>query len=321
MVREPDMSGPAEATPAGPGGVDAEGSAHGYLDEDGNTYYLADDGTAYYLDEEGKPYYIAEDGNAYYFTGDEPAEEAAETDDDATVRTAAPKKRRDPIVQLLGVGVFLLVVVGLAAAGSMIWYMLGMRGAPRTAVERNIATYESAVEENPKDAEGYLKLAYAYIEGDRFGDAREIIARGQKIKKVPAFELALADMMREEGRYEDAIKAYSAAEVSERKKLDELKKKAEKESITLGQDNTRLVAILMGRGQAYEDSREWTKALADYKKCEGMMPLDVEILSAVGRAEMAMGNKDKAKVAFETALKYVPDHREAQKGLEQLGGK
>jgi len=321
MVREPDKSGSAEATPAGLGAVDVQGHGDGYLDEDGNTYYLSDDGTAYYLDEVGKPYYIAEDGNAYYFTGEEPAEEAIEADGDAVSQATTPKKRRDPLVQLLGLGVFLLVVVGLAAAGSMIWYMLGMRGAPRTAVERNIATFESAVEENPKDAEGYLKLAYAYIEGDRFGDARAIIERGQKIKKVPAFELALADMLREEGHYEDAIKAYSAAEVSERKKLDEMKKRAEKESITLGQDNTRLVAILMGRGQAYEDSREWTKALADYKKCEQMMPLDVEILSAVGRAEMAMGNKAEAKDAFETALKYVPDHREAQQGLEQLGGK
>lgn len=232
-------------------------------------------------------------------------------------RAPEPEDRLSRLLRLVAAG---LLVVVLVAAVSFALYLQTL-GAPRSAAERDIERYKTAVAEQPKVLDNYVKLAYAYAIADRYDDAMTTIDSAQRLTKAPQIQvqLAKADILRAAERYDEAIGIYnkvaSLAEEEYAVQSAELKK----QQIAYIPPNTTLASVLRGRGIAKWDSGDTDGAIADLNAALDIEPTDAATMVRIGGYYAESGDTSMAVAAYRQALHFVPDSPEAIAGLRELG--
>lgn len=233
----------------------------------------------------------------------------------------APQAPRDPWMNVLLVLILSLVVTLIATTGALYFYLSTLNRAPRTMIERDVATTEAAVAEAPANATSWAALGYAYARAGRYDDALEAVSRGEKLENSEALVVVRADIMRLAGRHEDAVREYDRAEEKAKLLLQRIKSERAKLGITRGEllEDGTLFQVYWGRAMAREELGDTTGAIADYELATEENPRQSTIWASLGDLYLDAGQNDKAAEAYRSALKYTPDMPEALEGLSKTG--
>ncbi|MDO8915863.1 MAG: BTAD domain-containing putative transcriptional regulator [Coriobacteriia bacterium] len=219
---------------------------------------------------------------------------------------------------LIGV-VVLAAVVFAAQAGALLTYVLSMRDAPRTAVERRLAADEAAVQDRPQDIENWARVALSYASAERWSDAADAISRGRAIKSAAILDLTEADILRMKGDAA-AIQAYDRAITSASAEYEQQKKALLKDKNVRVPPPSRLLAeALAGRALALHAAGRTREAVDQAMKALEADPSDAELHAALGDMLVSVGRKADAETQYREALRYVPDLKQALDGLRTLG--
>lgn len=228
-------------------------------------------------------------------------------------------RERDPVVAWMTLLSILLMLVVAAATVAVVIFLLGMRGAPRTAVERVITASEAAVQADPSAA-NYKELAYSYISAGRLSDARSAIRRGRRVKDGSMFDLAEADILRMEEKYAQAVKLYEKAATRNAKEFEAEKKALEKRGIMAPAARTDYVSIMIGKGESLVALGRDKEALEAFKEAVKWEGTNAYALVRMGDLSRELGLAKEAKAAYDEALRFVPDYEQALDGLKALEG-
>ncbi len=228
---------------------------------------------------------------------------------------------RDLVAAWMVRAILLLLAVALAGTASLVFYLLSMRGAPRTQNERNIATYEAAVKEQPKEVENWGRLAYSYAGAQRYREALATVDKArQSFKGNPLLDIAHADILRMSGRTEEALKVYEAAEKTSvsfwNKRIQEEKKR----QIDFQRSNPFLIEVYIGRGLSLSDLGRPSEALQAFDTASRLDPQNAFVLAYKGDMLLELGKTDEAEASYMEALNYVPDYLPALRGIQRLRG-
>ncbi len=224
---------------------------------------------------------------------------------------------RDPIVGWMTLVSILLVLVVVVATGSIVFFLLGMRGAPRTAVERQVVSAEVAASAEPTD-KNLQALGYAYLSAGRYRDALSAASRGRKAKDSSIFDLLEGDVLRMQGDHERAVKMYEKAA---KRNEAEVKKEVEalaKRGIFSPVSRTTYVSIMIGKGESLVELRRPKEALAAFEDAVKHESTNAYALTRVGDLNAELGKAKDAREAYKEALRFIPDYERALDGLENV---
>ncbi|MBA4371044.1 MAG: hypothetical protein C0418_05655 [Coriobacteriaceae bacterium] len=235
-------------------------------------------------------------------------------DTDAAFEEAPP----DPVQRwLLGIA-GLIIVVFVAAAVSLVLYVLSMRDAPRTSVERAINSDEVAAREDPQDVENWARLALSYATAERWPDALAAIERGRRLRKAAILDLTEADILRMKGD-EAAIAAYARAIKSAQAEYDaQVKQLREKKGIVTTTSNVLVFEAMYGRARALDSFGRTDEAIVQARQALQLDPTAADVHVFLGDLLAKEGQDDEAEAEFKAALTYVPDLALALEGLRKL---
>jgi len=226
----------------------------------------------------------------------------------------------DPVAGVLLVVALSLIAVLLATTAAFFIFLQTLNHAPRTAVERDVATWEAQVAEKPTDANAWANLAYAYAEAKRFDDAVDAAKDGEKQADEPTMVLVQADVLRVAGRYQEAIEAYSKAETAVKAQLKRTAEERRKVGVISDLKDTSMLRVYFGRGVASHEIGDLDAAIKDLKRAAKLAPDQVNILVTLGDLYAEDGQTQAALKSYKAALKFVPDSPGAIAGLQRLEG-
>lgn len=219
---------------------------------------------------------------------------------------------------LLGVTlalVILLIVTGI----SVVMYAFALRDAPRTNAEYQIAVNQAATAADPSNATAWAKLSYAYAATGRYGTALATADRGRAASGSGLLLLVKADVLRESGDNQAALKAYDAALSATKASVAAARSKLASENIYMGLGAGSAEApIYYGRGRTKHALGDLDGAIADLQQAVKISPTEANLWVLLGTYEYEAGQFKPAKAAYLSALKLVPGMPEAQSGLERL---
>ncbi len=237
------------------------------------------------------------------------------------VETPRPEARvptADPLSRWLALVAGLLIVVILASALAFTLYLRTV-DAPRTSLERDIERYKAATIEQPLEQEGYLRLAFAYAQADRFDLAQSTIERARQLGETADYLYAQAEVLRVSGRYADAILSYDAAVAESTAAYESTLRELEKQGVVTASPNSQLALILLGRGITHRELGDSNAAIADFEAARVISPNDASLLAALGDIYAEAGDTQAASAAYREALRFVADLPAAVDGLRALG--
>jgi len=204
-------------------------------------------------------------------------------------------KNRIPVWLAVTVVVLLLGVVG--AAGYIVNDLTSPAAQP-TAIDKEIARKEEAVERAPDDVEALLALGHAYQRAGRF---REAIQRYNEVLRLrPQDSAALYNkgiVLLEQGNYRQA--EVTLWDVLERDRGHALAAKA--------------------LGELYADQGEYRSLLHTVRPVVEENEASADLQYLMGLAYESLGKGDLAEERYRLAIKYFPDMPEAREALDRLG--
>lgn len=232
-----------------------------------------------------------------------------------------PAARRGPLFdeRFLGMAVMAVIIVILVAVATIILYGMDLTSAPRTEQEHAVATAEAATQQQPKQAQNWIDLAYAYIDVKRYGDAAKASASGRKADDLPAFSLIDATILEKRGKTSEALAAYGTAMTAAKAHYAQLVKQANDAGAKYEEPNEDLVNAAIARARLEVKLGRKEDALADYDVALKIDTQMSDVLVERGDVKAALGDKAGARVDYTTALLYVPGMPEAKKGLTKVG--
>lgn len=237
-------------------------------------------------------------------------------DDSDGLATQPEQAPIDRILRTVAVGLFVTVLI---AALSLVLYARTL-GPPRTALERDILAYRAAVEERPEQVEGYLLLAEAYAVAGRADEAARTIRAAREISDAAVVDFAEAETVRLLGSPAASIEHYTAAERRAVAQYEEALERLQERGVGFEPDGVLLARIYMSRALAYLELDRAPDAVKDLESAHELLPMDADILVALGDARLAIGDEDGARTAYLEALRFVPDSPEARAAIGELEG-
>lgn len=255
--------------------------------------------------------------------GEEPVEQPAEQ---SVSQPARPRKRpsifRDPVVRWMAIVAIGLVILYMVMVLSMLVMGILSPREPRTRAERDIRYYETLTAQNPKDTDQWKQYIRTLIASKQYLKAQAMIDRATKSvdqKATQDIAAVQVELLYEQGKYKEAIKASDAL----RKKLKAFYDESEKIPGTAeakGQEiNDNYWTTLIVKSSAQEalgDKKGAAKTLDEYIK---ERPTAADVLVKRGLIRAALGDKKGAESDFRAALKYIPNDPAALDGLKQIG--
>lgn len=227
--------------------------------------------------------------------------------------------REDRVATAMMLGSVALIVVLLATAISMVFFLLSLRHAPRSTAERSVTEAEAQANFDPSKSDNWVRLAYAYAEAGRYRDALTAIERGRPVAKG-SLDVVQADVLRMSGQYREAIPYYDKALTY----IDQEEQKAfraqEKKGIFTRQPNQARAVAMYGKGLCQLELGDAKKAAANIKAASDIVPTDSVMLVSLGDAYIVAKQPKLAEKAYKQALKMIPDYKPALEGLEKIKG-
>lgn len=238
-----------------------------------------------------------------------------------TLEAPAPLVRaNDPVVNVLLTSALALIAVLLATGALIFVYLNTLNEAPRTKVERDTATWETAVKERPDDENAWASLAYAYADAGRTADALKAVARAKRVTGRDEFVIVEADVLRLGGRYSEAVRAYDAAEEAVRELQRQIEREREKIGVIVEDNNDSLARVYYGRALSRQKLGDEKAAIKDLEGAVKLQPQSATMWVALGDLYAASKETSQAQGAYRRALTFVPDDPGALEGLERLEG-
>jgi len=164
-----------------------------------------------------------------------------------------------------------------------------------------IEFYESVPLEHPLRRNANIQIGNCLYNLERSEESAAVLQ--SVVDANPAdFEAAmqLGTVYRLDQRYEEAIDAYTRG-------LSQL-----------ADDTNGIWRIYYYRGIAYERSKLWPFAEADFKKALELNQYSADTLNNVGVVFASIGRTDKARDYFNRALSFMPTHSDARENMEQI---
>lgn len=237
---------------------------------------------------------------------------------------APPRLTDDPVVRRilrLAVG---LVILFLATVVSALFFGLLNPSSPRTATERALNVYESAVEAGNANPAVYAAYTRALTEAGQYNRAQEVLNASQDAtgtaKATLQVEQARLDLARDD--YEDAIKSADVAIMqfaADRKKLEEVYKERGMPTPEDRPVEHRYALIIKAEAFAKLDRAD--DAIKVYSEYLKIWPVDSDVLTLRGDLYADTGDKGSAEKDYRAALQFVPDYEPALEGLDKIGAK
>lgn len=226
-------------------------------------------------------------------------------------------RRRDPIAGWMVLVSVLLVLVVVVATASIVFFLLGMRGAPRTEVERAITAAEASAHEN-QTAESYIDLGYAYLSGGRYSEARSAASRSRKIKDTSKADLLEADIARMQGDHAKAVSLYQKAAKRDEAEVKKEVAALQKRGIFAPYSRANRVQIMIGQGESLRELGRKKEALKAFQAAVKHDTTNSFALVRIGDLSAAIGQEKEARAAYKEALRFIPDYKPALDGLASL---
>lgn len=209
-------------------------------------------------------------------------------------KKAVPTEKVDFWLKLV---IVVILVVVLVLGWLVVGGVFGKRGAPRTAIERELYRWQDKVKENPSDYKAHVNLGSVYFE------------MGQVDNAIAEYEIAL----RMKDKYADAHfylgEAYKKQGKTDQA-IDEFKKATKYDPKHAG--------AYFELGLVYLKKNNYKQAIDALTKSREAQPMAADTLYYLGLAYEKDGQKDQAIKMYQEALTYIPDYKEAQKALERL---
>ncbi len=200
------------------------------------------------------------------------------------------------------VGIALALVVGAFFAAS---YIAGPSAKP-DPMRGVINKLEDQIRADPNKVEIRVAVADAYMKDNR---AAEALAQYQEALRIdPTRQDALFGMglaYREQGALTEAGAAFEMVV-------------EQNQSNPLGALNRRLQGAHFYLGLILRDQGRYDDAINELRTALGLNRADADTLFELGKTFALNGNNDDAAAAFEIALAFVPDFRDAYVEVEKL---
>ncbi|MDA3936094.1 MAG: tetratricopeptide repeat protein [Actinomycetota bacterium] len=232
--------------------------------------------------------------------------------------SSQPALDPDPIAKWLRSVAAMLVVVLLVTTLSFMLYIRSI-DTPRTAQERDIERYRTAVADDPDNQLNHVFLAYAYAQADRYEDAMKSIEKAYIISDNALVGIAEADVLRLSGQLDEAVTAYDRVRPKVERAYQSTLLELRKQNIGSEPPDTQMQQLLTGRGLALREQGSYEDALQDFEAALAIAPTDATLLVAIGETHAAMSNVASATVSFQAALRFIPEMPEALIGLRDIG--
>ena len=236
-------------------------------------------------------------------------------------------RTNDPVVKWLWLSLGALIIIFLFAVLYIVVAGLIDPTGPRTAVEARLLLSADAIKQQPQSGEARLDRILSLAVVGRNREAMDEVNQAKKDLKgleLPYAYLGEASVLFGQNKYDLATKAADdGLKVNDKAVATELAKYAEKKirvnPETLAQKLG--VRLLMVKAQSLARlgrTKDSLDALTAALKAD---PLASDVLVLRAKTYQELGQPEKAKADFETALKYIPDYEPALSGLRALDGK
>jgi tetratricopeptide (TPR) repeat protein len=212
----------------------------------------------------------------------------------------AEGKRRRRSARLLTIAIIALIVAILAALGLIGTRIMSLKDqadrAPASMVDRDVLEQQALVREKPDDPQRRVRLAAAYLQAGRPGEA---LAEAKKVYSADkasvdslivmgASQLALGEIDEAQANYEEILKMVNHAVA-----------------------RTRLAQIHLFKSDLEKGAEQLDLALQAEPTASDMLVLRARVYEL-------NHDKEKALEMYERALKYVPGYGPAVEGMSRL---
>ncbi len=240
---------------------------------------------------------------------------------DPGTRRGAKRTPRKLVIdqRFLLTAVLATIIVILAVVATIVLYGLEVTKAPRTEAERAVATSEAATREQPKIAQNWVDLTYAYVAADRYSDARKASATGKKVENMPAFYIADAYMLEQQGKTAEALKAYEVAKTRATDYYAERVKAAMEKGAKFATPNYDLADAAIFKARLLVKEGDAAAALKEFDAALKIDPQMSDVLVERADVKVTLGDTKGARADYKSALRFIPDMPEALQGLEKVG--
>lgn len=233
----------------------------------------------------------------------------------------------DPVVRAMGwTGAIVFVGFLLTIVMAMYFGFVGTDVGPRTAAERDLAGWASAVQQPGATADQYQSYVLALIGDKQFDKARAVIDEvdaNEEIDQSRGFQMlfVLGELQSAQGDYDDALKTHEdVMEKTDAAYEKELEEGGEFQNWALASgrhDNYYLSAL--ARGKIFRERNELESALEMFDIFLAENPRDAELLVDRGEMRAETGDTAGAEADFREALRFIADHERALAGLKKIG--
>jgi tetratricopeptide (TPR) repeat protein len=230
--------------------------------------------------------------------------------------------RRDRIAVALMGAISIVIILALTGALFAVVVYKQNANAPRTRIEKEIATLEDAVKTYPKSQDAWFDYSAVLIDTKQYARAEKVLDRADlATDDPPIFDVQRARILFAQGRYEkaveDATKARTEEYALEKKKVAAANKKGYKTTVQGYVDETVINASLL-IAQAEIELGDIDSAIAAYTAALGEEPKMADVLAMRGDMYEKADRFEEAAKDYRAALKYVTDLEAAKKGLARV---
>jgi tetratricopeptide (TPR) repeat protein len=192
-------------------------------------------------------------------------------------------------------------------------------------VLRNIGAALATCTAQPENLEALSRLVDVRLRRGRAAEASRVAAEAvRRFPDSPERHALVGETALAERRYGDAVRAFEAAlaiapeSASVRVELaraELLQRHADAALRAIDTLSTRDAEML--RGAAYSQKADWPRAADAYQRAAGMSSPTIELLNALGNAQLEAGRVDEAAATLQRSLSMKTDQPEIRALLER----
>ena len=241
----------------------------------------------------------------------------SETTLSATITQESTIARRIVVAAILVLSVFLLGGVGYILISGVL-----VPSAPRTATERQLRSFEAAVEEAPTNEQAHADYARALIGSEQYATAARVIEYGiDAVGVTPALlveQARLAYATDDDSALGILDQAYAALEQEREAVAAERAERGITGSFADASSATYIEAALL-EAAIHVKAGNRQLAIDAYTKALDENDTMADVLVLRGESFVAIGVTENARADFERALEFAPDYEPAIEAFEALG--
>lgn len=250
----------------------------------------------------------------------DPVEGASET-------TATVDTRRgmlaDPVVRRIVYASFAILILWLAGIlSALVFGLINPTGAPRTAVERALRSYEVLIEQGSVDSRVWGEYISSLIETEQYVKAGRMIDQGMESVTEGKSEIILQRSLLAlaRGDADAAIEYADEARAQAETERDELAKQYTEIGVTKKAElPEQYYRSMLAKADALVLKGDRAAAIVEYDGYLEAKPTAANVFVLRGDLKAAEGDADGAEADYRSALTYIPDYEEALAGLEKIG--